>query len=359
MNAASGRIAIGHVDVGDDLPCFLIAEIGLNHNGSVDLAHRLVEAAALAGASMVKFQKRSPEDLAVASFLDAPFPKAPLFGRTQREVRTRLELSAEQLAELRDHAADLGLLFSTSAFDLPSLEVALSLDVPVLKLASHSMTNGPLLAAAAAAGVPVIASMGATTWPERDAAMRLLGETPLCLLHCVSAYPCPDALVRLDTMAELRHRYDRPVGYSGHEDGIDVSVAAAVLGACVIERHLTLDRSMVGLDHAASLEPAEFAALASRIRRLQKVRGVTDGIAPEEQGSRLNYHVAIRAGRALAAGHVLAAGDLVCKQPLADAAAFFTGLELDAVVGRRLTVDLAPDEALPRTALAAPLVAVA
>jgi len=346
------RIAIGHVDVGDGLPCFLIAEIGLNHNGSVDLAHRLIDAAALSGAAMVKFQKRSPEDLAEASFLDSAFPKCPLFGRTQREVRARLELSPEALRELRDHAHELGLVFSMSAFDLPSLEVALGLDVPVLKIASHSMTNAPLLAAAARSGVPIVASMGGTSWEERDTAVEIIGTERVCLLHCVSAYPCPDSLVKLDTIAELRRRYGVPVGYSGHEEGVDVTVAAAVLGAAVIERHLTLDRSMVGLDHAASLEPREFGELARRIRRLEKARGVAGGVAAEEMGSRSSYHVAVRALTALPAGHVLREEDLVCKQPLGENGAFFSGLELDAVVGRRLTHGVSADEAVPRTAVA-------
>ncbi|MFB3901889.1 MAG: N-acetylneuraminate synthase family protein [Acidobacteriota bacterium] len=346
------RFTVGHVEIGEGLPCLLVAEIGLNHNGSLSLAHQHISAAALAGASMVKFQKRCPSELATAPFLDAPFPKSPLFGRTQREVRQRLEFSEVQLKELQEHAAELGLMFSMSVFDMPSLQAALNLKLPVLKIASHSITNAPLLEAAARSGVPIILSMGAATWEERDQAFEVLRDCELALLHCVSAYPCPDSLVKLDTIAELKRRYGRVTGYSGHETGVDVSVAAALLGASLIERHFTLNRSMVGLDHGMSVEPAEFAEMARRIRRVEKVRGVSEGIVYEELASRRNYHVSICTRRALSSGRVLRPSDLVCKQPLIDDRQYFTGLEIKHVVGRRLTRNLPADTPIPRDAVA-------
>lgn len=345
------EFSIGNVDLGEGLPALVIAEIGLNHNGSLTLAHKLVDAAALAGASLVKFQKRSPADLATAQFLDAPFPKCPLFGRSQREVRARLELAPAALRELRDHARELGLLFSMSAFDLPSLEAAVALEVPVLKLASHSMTHAPLLEAAAGLGLPIIASMGGCTWEERDRAVAVLSRAPLAVLHCVSAYPCPDALVKLDTIGELRRRYRREVGYSGHEAGIDVTVAATVLGASIVERHLTLNRAMVGLDHGVSLEPAEFAEMVLRIRRLERVRGVAERPAAEEAPSRQSYHVAVCTRHAIAASEVLLASDLVLKQPRGREDLFFGGFELDAVAGKRALRALPADEPVPREAV--------
>lgn len=344
-------VSIGDVDVGPGLPPLLIAEIGLNHNGSVELAHEHIDAAALSGAAMVKFQKRSPADLATAAFLDAPFPKCPLFGRTQRAVRERLELSIEELGELKAHAHDLGLLFSMSVFDLPSLAVAEKLDLEAIKVASHSITNAPLLDAVAATGRPLIASLGGASWEERDAAVERLQDSPLVLLHCVSAYPCPDTLVRLDTMDEMRRRYGRPVGYSGHEEGVDISVAAAVLGAVAIERHFTLNRSMVGLDHILSLEPDEFAALADRVRRCGRARGTVPGLMPEESAARTNYHVSVCTARALPEGHTVQADDLVCKQPAGDTATFFRGLDRDLVIGRTVQRALPADVPIPRDAL--------
>jgi sialic acid synthase len=347
----SERVTIGNVEIGDGLPCFLVAEIGLNHNGSMTLAHQHIDAAALAGASMVKFQKRSPVDLATASFIDAPFPKCPLFGRTQREVRNRLELSREQLSELRSHAGELGMLFSMSVFDMASVEVAVELNLPVLKIASHSITNGPLLQAAVETEIPIVASMGAATLEERDKAFEVLQDSPLVILHCVSAYPCPDSLVKLDTITELRRRYKRVIGYSGHESGVDVSVAAALLGAALIERHFTLSRSMVGLDHGMSVEPSEFAEMAHRIRRIEKVRGIVDGIAYEELSARHNYHVAVCSRRRIMKGELISVSDLVCKQPLGEDGVFFTGLELESVIGKRAVRELEADEAISRMAI--------
>ena len=345
------KVSIGHVDLGKGLPCLLVAEIGLNHNGSLSLAHQLIDVAAESGASMVKFQKRSPKDLATAEFLKAPFAKAPLFGRTQEEVRRRLEFSQPQMKELAEHAKELNLLFSFTAFDLPSLKVATDLRLPVLKIASHSMTNGPLLNAMAATKLPIIASTGGVTWDELDKAVATLKSSPLILLHCASAYPCPDNLVFLDTITELQKRFGCPVGYSGHEAGIDLSIAAATLGAVLIERHFTINRAMVGLDHGISLEPLEFSAMASSIRRIEKARGVSSGILPEELPSRLNYHVAIRVNRAVQPGEVLRETDLICKQPLRDDKLFFTGLEIGKVIGEKLKVALAPEDAIPRSAV--------
>ena len=344
---------IGNVEIGDERPCFLVAEIGLNHNGSMVLARRLIEVAALSGAAMVKFQKRNIDELAVSAFLDAPFPKCPSFGRTQREVRTRLEFDGDQMLELADYARQWGLLFSMSVFDVASLQIAVRMMLPVIKLASHSITNGPLLEAVAATKSPVILSLGASTWEERDKAVALLSNSPLCLLHCVSAYPCPDTCVKLDTLAEIKTRYGRVVGYSGHETGIELSLAAAALGAAVIERHFTLTRSMMGLDHGASLEPAEFAELARQVRRLDKARGTVSGILPEEMASRQNYHGALRVKESVRKGMVIRRELLVCKQPLGPPGEYFTGLEMDVVLGRSLAVDLAAEAAIPRTALLA------
>lgn len=338
----------GAMEIGADLPPVLVAEIGLNHNGSPELAKELIHQAALSGASFVKFQKRSPADLAVAALLDAPFAKCPTLGRTQRQVRERLELPLDAYVDLRRYAESLGLVFCASAFDLPSLEFLMRAGVSVLKVASHSVTNGPLLRAVAATGLPVICSLGGATESERDTAVRLLRGSPLVLLHCVSRYPTPDELMRLDTIPYLAGRYGLPAGLSSHEEGIDFSAAATVLGAAMLERHLTLDRAMVGLDHGISLLPAEFAALARRVRRLSKGRGIATGLLEAERDTKNAYHVAVCSRGAIARGTILTADLLTCKQPLTDPANYFTGLEESAVIGRRAVADIAADTPIRR-----------
>ncbi len=343
--------SLGEIEIGEGLPPHLIAEIGLNHNGSVELARKMIYQAALAGASMVKFQKRSPADLAVASFLDAPFEKCPALGKTQRLVRDRLELSLEAYVELREYAESLGLIFFASAFDLPSFEFLQQVGVTIIKLASHSVTNGPLLEAVAESGLPVICSFGGTTETERDRAFALLQNNPLVILHCVSSYPTQDHLVKLDTIPYLQNRYQVPVGFSSHEEGIDISVAASLLGACMIERHFTLDRAMVGLDQPISLLPQEFAEMALKIRRLQKARGISDGLMAEEHAAKYAYHVAICSATEIPAGTVITAEMLCCKQPLVDPKTFFTGFELDQAIGKTARETIPADVPIARELL--------
>ncbi len=342
---------LGDVEIGEGLPPHLIAEIGLNHNGSAELAREMIYQAAISGASMVKFQKRSPKDLAVASFLDAPFEKCPALGKSQRIVRNRLELSLEEYVSLREYAESLGLIFFASAFDLPSFEFLQQAGVEIIKLASHSITNGPLLQAVADSGMAVISSFGGATEQERDRAFDILKGNPLVILHCVSSYPTQDHLVKLDTIPYLQQRYRVPVGFSSHEEGIDISVAATLLGACMIERHFTIDRAMIGLDQPISLQPREFSDMAQRIRRLQKVRGVTTGLMAEEKGTKQAYHVAVCSRGAISAGTVISPDMLCCKQPLGDPDKFFTGFELDQVVGKSLTEDLPADTPVPKALL--------
>jgi sialic acid synthase SpsE len=190
-----------NIQIGDGLPTHLIAEIGLNHNGSLDLAKQMVLQVALSGATFVKFQKRTPEILTSSEFLDSSFSKCPSLGSTQREVRKRLELTIEAYKELKKYAEQLGLIFSASAFDLPSLDFLMELDTPVIKVASHSITNAPLLKKIAEYKIPTICSFGGTTEGERDRAFDILQSNPLIIFHCVSSYPTPDFLVKLDTIS--------------------------------------------------------------------------------------------------------------------------------------------------------------
>lgn len=340
----------GQIQIGDGLPPYLIAEIGLNHNGSEELAFDMIRAAAHSGASFVKLQKRSPEKLASTAFLDAPFFKCPQLGVTQREVRERLELPLKTYIRLREYAESLGLGFFASAFDLESVDFLVEAGVNIVKVASHSLTNGPLLRKIAELKLPTIASLGGCTLYEQDLAIEILQGCPLILMHCVSSYPTPDGLAKLDTIGYLRERYGLPVGYSSHEVGIELSVASSVLGACMIERHFTLNRAMVGLDQPISLEPAEFAEMATKVRRLFAARGVKKTVDDAEKAAKLGYHVAIRAAVPIKKGQLVDEGMIVCKQPLKDPAVYFSGLETDLVVGNICNTDVDVDDAIPRSA---------
>tara|TARA_B100000963_G_C22638711_1_gene679119 strand:- start:771 stop:1841 length:1071 start_codon:yes stop_codon:yes gene_type:complete len=340
--------ANGFLEIGEGLPTHLISEIGLNHNGSEDLARQMIYQSALSGASFVKFQKRSPVDLATAEFLDAPFEKCPVFGETQREVRERLELSLDQYIRLRNYAESLGLVFFSSAFDIPSLEFLYEAGVKIVKIASHSVTNGPLLEELAMRNTPVIVSFGGTTQYERDRAVEILGSNPMVLLHCVSAYPTPDNMVKLDTIIKLKNEYKIPVGFSSHEVGIDISVAASLMGACMIERHFTLNSSMVGLDHGISLEPNDFSLMSSKIRRMHNIRGIVDDIQESERATKNSYHVAICASKDIMKGEIISREHLAFKQPLSDSKKYFTGMEMSSILGSKALVNLEFDKAIPR-----------
>ncbi len=338
-----------YIAIGEKEPTRLIAEIGLNHNGNYELARKLIKAAADAGADFVKFQKRSPSDLAIASFLDMPFAKCPELGKTQREVRERLELNLTEYQRLKKYAETLGLGFFASAFDIPSLNFLIDIGVSIVKIASHSMTNGPLLEKIVTHQLPIICSLGGLTEQEADNAIKILKNTSLVILHCISSYPTPDTLIGLNTINYYQKRYGVPVGFSSHEDGIDFSVAAATLGAVIIERHFTIDKEMIGLDHSISLLPNEFAEMAKRIRRIEQGKGVVRGLLAEEQIARNNYHVTVCTLKSITKGTTITKDMITCKQPLKDSSHYFTGLEVKSVIGKIVLSDIEPDTPIARS----------
>lgn len=348
------QIIVNNTPIGDGVPPYLIAEIGLNHNGSLSLAHQLIDLAAVSGANMAKFQKRSINDLATADFLDAPFHKCPALGDTQRAVREKLELDKPQLQELQSHCVEVGLEFSFSIFDLPSLQIALEMNLSAIKVPSHSITNLPLLIELAKCGKPLFVSMGGSSWEERKKAYEILSSSnsDIVLFHCVSSYPTQDQDIKLHSIQEIRKRFDTLVGFSGHEQGHEVSAASVLLGACVIERHLTINTNMIGLDHRISLNGDEFSKLAGLANRYFRVSGIFDGtLNPGEILSRNNYHVSVVSSRKLKAGHVISDSDLVCKQPLINEDEYFTGMEIESVKGKKLVKDIEADKPIPRNAI--------
>src|SRR5262245_25045400 len=248
------NVTIGGRQVGVGEPIYLIAEVGINHNGAGKIARQLIDVAADAGCDAVKFQKRTPE-VCVPEDQRNQIRETPWGAMTYLDYRHRIEFGDVEYRKLADHAEDRGLHWFASPWDVPSVEFLDRFDVVAMKVASACVTDDELLLAIRATGRPVILSTGMSTIEEIDRAVALLGTEQLVLMHTTSTYPCPTEESNLRTLFTLRDRYDVPVGYSGHERGLQISVAAAAMGAVAIERHITLDRTMWGSDQAASVEP--------------------------------------------------------------------------------------------------------
>lgn len=269
-------VRIGRHEVGAGHPVYVIAEIGLNHNGSVEMAKQLIDVAAESGAQAVKFQKRTPEISTPEHMKDVP-RETPWGTMTYLEYRYRVEFSREQYIEIGDHATLRGLDWFASPWDVPSVAFLEDLNVPTHKVASASVTDLELLEALRATGKPVILSTGMSTLEEIDRAVEVLGTEGLVMLHATSTYPMPAQEANLRTILTLQDRYPGvPIGYSGHERGLQISLAAVSLGAVAVERHITLDRTLWGSDHAASLEPQGLEHLVRDIRIIGEALG--DGV---------------------------------------------------------------------------------
>ena len=269
-------VVIGGTPVGTGHPVYVIAEIGLNHNGDVEIAKQLVDVAADSGAQAVKFQKRTPAISTPEHMKNTP-RETPWGTMTYLEYRYRVEFDREQYIEIGDYATVRGLDWFASPWDVPSVHFLDDLNVVAHKVASASVTDITLLEALAATGKPIILSTGMSTLDEIDAAVRILGSDNLVMLHATSTYPLPAEEANLATITTLQKRYGSvPIGYSGHERGLQISIAAVALGAVAVERHITLDRTMWGSDHAASLEPQGFEHLVRDIRIVSEAMG--DGI---------------------------------------------------------------------------------
>lgn len=318
-------------------PCFIIAEVGVNHNGDMALAHQLIQVAKDAGADAVKFQTFRAEALASADAPLADYMHKP--GETatsQIELLRRLEFNQAQFAELKAACDHAGILFMSTPFDEDSADMLVALGMTVMKVPSGELTNLPFLHHLARTGLPVILSTGMGTLPEIQAALDTLeqgGAGPIAILHCVSAYPTPPEHANLRAMDTIAAEFNRPVGFSDHTLGLPIAFAAVARGACIIEKHITLDRSLPGPDHAASLEPGELNQMVSGIRAIESAFGT--GVKepqPIELGTRDVARRSIVLAHALPAGHTLTLADLTLRRP-------GTGLPpsaLSATVGRTL-----------------------
>lgn len=268
------KFKIGNHTVGDGESCFIIAEIGINHNGSIQLAKRLIDMAHVAGCDAVKFQKRTvdkvytPEELAK--------PRESVFGETNGDLKYGLEFSYEDYVELDRYCKDRKMLWFSSCWDVDSVDFIEQFDPPCYKIASASITDEILIDKVKKTGKPILLSTGMSTLEEIDRAVSLLEGTDMILYHCTSTYPNEVEEINLQVIKTLKERYNCLVGYSGHEKGILASSTSVVLGACSVERHITVDRTLWGSDQAASLEPRGLMLLVRNIRSTPILLG--DGV---------------------------------------------------------------------------------
>ena len=325
--------------------CYVIAEAGLNHNGSIKTAKALIDVAKLAGADAVKFQKRTVSKLAIKTTLDAVDNRFPEFGKTYREIREHLEFDLEQYRELKKYTENKGLDFIVTAFDTDAVDFLEELEVEAYKLASHSATNLELLDYLAKTGKPVILSTGMAELSEIETAVKIFRneDSPLMLLHCVSAYPTPLEECNLAMINELKKHFDLPVGYSGHELGYLPTIVAVSMGAVAIERHYTLDKSMTGFDHKMSLEPDELIAMIESIRNIEKIQGTGEKhVSETEWVTRRKYHVSMVSIKEIHEGTVLSEQMITYRNP-------GTGIpakEARNVFGKKAVLDIPADELL-------------
>jgi N,N'-diacetyllegionaminate synthase len=339
-------VTIGDHLIGDDRPALIIAEAGVNHDGRLDRALRLVDAAAEAGADMVKFQVFRAVELTTAGAAAAGYQQAA-GASSQRAMLERLELSQSDFERIRAHCDQRGIGFLATPFGVADVERLLRLHVPAIKIASTDLNNPSLLRPAAETGLPLILSTGASTAAEIEAAVGRLRQWGaaghLVLLHCVSGYPAPLEAANLRAIAALRQAHGVPCGFSDHTESTQIAAWAVAAGACVLEKHFTLDRSAPGPDHAMSLEPAELAAYVAAARDAELALGNgTLGMSAIESEVRSVARKSIVATTRIPAGTALAVELLTVKRP-------GNGIppdQLDDVVGRLAARDIEPDTVL-------------
>lgn len=327
--------------------CLIIAEAGVNHNGNLDLAIKLCDEAKKAGADIVKFQTWKTENIITQNVAQAEYQTANTgIEESQFDMLKRLELSYEDFRRIKQHCDEIGIEFSSTADDAESLDFLVDLGIPFIKIGSGEIGNIPFLRYMGSKKLPIIMSTGMSTLSDVELSLNTLkesGGTDITLLHCTTNYPCAYEDVNLNAMLTLKNTFAVPIGYSDHTIGAEVAVAAVALGATVIEKHFTLDRSMEGPDHAASTDPKEFAELVKAIRRTELILG--DGIkeptAAEKEVSKV-VTKRILATKAIKAGEVFDETNLCVKRnDIGEPASRW-----DDVVGRIAQKDYQTDEGI-------------
>ena len=340
------QLIIGNRIISDDSNAYVIAEIGHNHQGSLKTAKELFQAAADCGVDAGKLQKRDNRTLYTREMYDKPYDNENSFGATYGEHREALEFGKPEYEELQAESARLDIGFFSTAFDIRSADFLAELNTPAYKIASGDLKNIPLLRHVAKIGKPMIVSTGGGTMDDVQRAYEtIMPINPrLCLMQCTCGYPAEFAELDLRVIATYREKFPEVViGYSGHDNGIAMPVAAYMLGARIIEKHFTLNRAMKGTDHRFSLEPV---GMKKMIRDLQRVRmALGDGrkkVYASEASPVLKMGKKLVAARDLPSGHVLTAGDIAIKIPGDGLPPYY----LDQVLGQSLTRDVRADQSL-------------
>ncbi|MFA5676357.1 MAG: N-acetylneuraminate synthase [Christensenellales bacterium] len=324
---------------------YIMAEAGVNHNGSLSIAKKLVDTAVYCGVDGVKFQTFKAENIVSGQARKARYQtKNGAKGGNQLEMLKRLELSFEQFKELRDYCKTAKISFASTPFDIESIEFLATLDVPFWKIPSGEITNYPYLSALARTGKPVMLSTGMSTLCEVEEAIRLLrknGSGPITLLQCNTSYPTPPENANLLAMRTMSDAFGLPVGYSDHTEGVEIALAAVALGACVVEKHFTLDKNMEGPDHRASLNPEELYNLVTGIRKIEAAMG--NGIKKPTESEKINITAvrkSIVASRSVKKGEIFTAQNLTAKRP----ANGLSPMEWPRIIGKKAARDYAMDE---------------
>ena len=353
------QLIIGDRVISDDSSAYVIAEIGHNHQGSLKTAKELFQAAAECGVDAGKLQKRDNRSLYTREMYDKPYDNENSFGATYGEHREALEFGKSEYEELQAESARLGIGFFSTAFDRKSADFLAELNTPAYKIASGDLKNIPLLRHVAKIGKPMIVSTGGGTMEDVQRAYdTVMPINPrLCLMQCTCGYPAEFAELDLRVISTYREKFPEVViGYSGHDNGIAMPLAAYMLGARIIEKHFTLNRAMKGTDHRFSLEPV---GMKKMIRDLQRVRiALGDGrkkVYASEANPVLKMGKKLVAARDLSAGHVLTAGDIAIKSPGDGLPPYY----LDQVIGQALSRDVRADQSLTLELVGRPAAATA
>jgi sialic acid synthase len=325
---------------------YVIAEIGINHNGNFELCKKMIDAAAHVGVDAIKMQKRTIEEMYTKDALDVPYNKSYAFGKTYGEHKHALEFTDEQYLELQAYTHAKGVEFLVSGFDSTGFEfIDKVLNVPLHKVASPFITDYPLLKQVAEYGKPIFLSTGMHTMEEIKASVAFIKKIndKLMVFHAVTMYPVPNDKVNLNVIRTFKEELGTLVGYSSHDTGVVVPAAAIALGACVIEKHFTLDRAMVGPDHAASVEPRGMELIKKYATTVWQSLGSTHrDINEQEQAARIKYGVSVTSRRAIPAGKVIEEADIMVKCP----GGGISPVEFWNLYGKKATKDIAADKTI-------------
>lgn len=276
-----GEVVVGDKIIGDNYPCFIIAEIGINHNGSLDLAKKMIDEAVMAGCDAVKFQKRTVAKVYTPEELDVYRPN--YYGSTNRDLKLGLEFSYDDYCEIDEYCKQKNIMWFASCWDEDSVDFIEQFDVPCHKVASALLTDDKFLLKLKSTKKPILLSTGMSTMAEIRHAVELLGQENLVLLHCTSTYPTEYDEINLGVIDAFRKEFNCPIGYSGHEKGLLPSILSVQLGASCVERHITTDRTLWGSDQAASLEPEGLRRMVRDIRQVKKLLGDGNKVVYESE----------------------------------------------------------------------------